>query len=430
MTLQLTSFARKFVVACAALVATGALALPLWAQFQVARYSAMGTQESLERALTLHPYSAEFHNRMGRLLLYTPLADTQRARQELELAAQLDPRSGQFWMDLAMFHEIQGDFTAASQAIAKARAAEPRTPAVLWFEANYLVRRGMERAALDRLKVLLADSPEYTVRALAFFAKVAEPGILIERALPHRRESLEAAMEFIRAQNLLSPARQLWNAARDLNEAPSPGQLRPFVDWLLNSQQVALAQEVWRDCAQRNWLPIQPTGAAEPIYNAGFESPIENFGFDWHVVPHPEASTWIEARGPAAGLQSLCVQFGDDSRSAYEHIGHAIPVEPNSTYVLKASLRSDQLISRSGAALVLRGSDNSEMARTDSVMGTTAWREVTTIVKTGDQARLLWLRFSRPAPAKNEDPARGLACFSDVRWIPSGSSDTGGRPQA
>ncbi|MBI3405418.1 MAG: tetratricopeptide repeat protein [Acidobacteria bacterium] len=416
---------RKLALVGVAALATLALALPLSAHFRAAYHADFGTREHVIKAIELTPRNAELHNRLGRLLLYSPLGNPHQAVRELQLATQLDPRTGQYWVDLATASEIAGDLRGAEAAVARARAAEPNTPAILWHEANFLVRRGQDQKALERLKVLLAGSPEYTVLALAFFAHVAEAGVLIEQAVPHERQALEAAMEFVRREEQVSSAARLWKAVSQLKEPPAESQLKRFVDWLIAEKQVPLALAVWNESAKRGWLAVDPTVTTDSVYNADFQKPLQNFGFDWRVLPHADASAWIEARGPAPGLPSLCIQFSDESRSEYAHALQAVPVEPNTHYILHASLRSDRLVSRSGAALAITTPENNQPAtRTDSVTGTSHWREVIARFDTSAQANLAYIRLIRPAPAKDDEPASGMVCLADIRWRKLGSLST------
>ena len=426
MTINLDSLPRKLAVIGALALTSAALTLPISAHYRAAAAAEPGTQAGLEQAIALQPRNAELHNRLGRVLLYTPLADAARTQRELELATQLNPRSGQFWLDLAMFHEGRGNLTAAGAALERAVKAEPLTPAVQWFEANYLVRRGDSARGLERLKTLLAGAPEYTVRALAFFSRVAEPSELIETALPRRRESLDAALEFIRTEQILSAAPALWRTLQSLTEPPSESQLRLFLDWLISRQETTLAQQVWQESARRGWLPIADAASTASFYNGNFEYPLQNFGFDWRVIPHPEASAWVESRGPSAGMQSLCIQFSDDARSLYHHLLHAIAVEPNTAYSLKAAMRSERLLSRAGASITLATAENQVVAQTAPITGSNQWTEVAANVVTDAKTTLLHLRLVRPAPPKNEDPASGLACVADVRWTQLGKVPNGG----
>lgn len=414
MILELNTRPRKCALAGVAALATVGLWFPLSAQYWAAHHSAAGNQEGLEKALAFQPGSAELHNHLGKLLLYSQ--NPQRSLMELEKATQLDPRAGHLWADLALAHESNGNLEAASAALARARAAEPRTPAILWLQANYLVRRNQQTQALERLKALLADSPEYTVRALAFFSPVADPGALIEQVVPRRRDALEAAMEFVRREEFLSAAPKLWKAVATLPEGPSVFQLRLFVDWLLRAQQVDLARQVWQESGKRGWLPVDPAEDAKLFYNAGFEKPLQNFGFDWRALPHPDASVWVEGRGPAPGLQSLCIQFAQEAREEYRHLTHAVAVEPITHYELQAALRSDRLFSRAGAFLSVTTPDHKVLAKTNSVSGTNHWKEVAVHWATGPDTNLVFLTLQRPGVLPKAEAASGLACVADVRW--------------
>lgn len=414
MTVELNTRPRKLALASVVALATVGLWFPLSAHYWAAHHSAVGSQEALEKALTFQPGNAEMHNQLGKLLLYSQ--SPQRALLELERATQLDPQGGRFWADLALARESNGNLPAASAALARARAVEPRTPAILWLEANYLIRRKQDAQALERLKLLLADSPEYTVRALAFFSPVVDPGVLIEQVVPPRRDALEGAMEFVRREEFLSSAPKLWKAAAGLQEGLSVFQLRHFVDWLLRARQVDLAKEVWSESGRRGWLPVDPAEDAKPFYNGGFEKPLQNFGFDWRALPHPDASVWIEGRGPAPGLQSLCIQFAQEAREDYRHLTHAVAVEPNTHYELQAALRSDRLISRAGAFLSVITNDQKVLAKTVAVTGTSHWKEVAVNWVTGPETNLVFLLLSRPGVALKTEPASGMACVADVRW--------------
>lgn len=417
MVLEISTLPRKLGVLATAGLASAALAFPLSVHFRVDQLNRRGTQQHLEEALRLRPGDAELHNRLGRTLLYSPLQSAERALRELEQATRLDGRNGQYWMDLALAHELRGDTGAAATAVARARAAEPRTPAILWQEANFLVRREKPREALEALKILLAASPEYTVKALAFFGRVANPGVLVERAVPVRKDALEAAIEFVSREGAVSAAPQLWNAVARLPEGPSEYHLRRLLDWLIQERQVELATHVWNESSRRGWLNVDVLEAGKPVYNASFEKPVQSFGFDWRVLPHPGTSAWIEARGPSPGLFSLCIQFSDESRSDYAHAVHSVPVDPRSIYILKAALRSERLLSRVGVSLMLQPTEAGRPAvLTDTVAGTSHWREMISRIETGSEEKLVHIRLVRPAPGKDEEHVSGLVCLADVRW--------------
>jgi tetratricopeptide (TPR) repeat protein len=416
MVLQLDTLFRKAAVAGLAVAATVGLSLPLWAQFRVSRLSSEGTQESLQAAVALQPRNAELHNRLGRVLLYSPLGDATRTMAELQRAVELDARSGSYWMDLALAREINGDLEGAAAAIRRARAAEPRTPALLWHEANFDIRRGRLEPALSLLRELMQNAPEYTGRVLPLFSRVTEPATLVGEVVPATRPAMDAALEFVRRENHLAAAGVAWDRLLRMEDPPT-GQVRPFLDWLILRGEAELAVRVWQEAAEREWIPIAADAAREPLYNGDLRHPLEDFGFDWRVLPHPEASVWMEGRGPEPGLNSLCVQFNPEARENYAHIVHYLPVQPDYHYSLRGAMRSDRLAARAGAFLQISDPLRpSVSARTDAVTGSNGWRDVLAAIQTGPDTRMLAIRLARPAPVVAEEPGSGLVCIARLEW--------------
>lgn len=432
MVLALDTLPRKVLVALLAAGATLGLSLPIASHYRAELYSRLGTQENLEKALVLQPVNAELHNRLGRVLLYSPLGDAKRAIRELNRAVELDALSGSYWVDLALALELEGDTARAARSLARARAAEPRTPFILWHETNFLLRRGDYGQALARARELLDAAPDYSGRVLPVLARVVDPAVLVTEVVPQRTDALASALEFLRSENYPQAAEQTWTRVLRLSEPPSAGQIGLFVDWLISNRNAPLAHRVWSDAGERGWIPVDARESSQPLYNAGFEHAQFNFGFDWRIQPHPDTSVWIEASGPQPGQLSLCAQFTQDARGDYAHISHFLPVEPSYHYSLRGALRSERLYSRSGAYLRLRDYFSSGVSRhTEPITGTNGWKEFALHIETGPQTRLLQLVVVRPAPPDKEEPTSSLLCIGGLKWEPLGPARTnsgGGRP--
>jgi tetratricopeptide (TPR) repeat protein len=419
MVLLLHTRARKAITALLAAAATLALGLSLFAYYRADRFSRQGgTRETLERAIALQPGNAEFHHRLGQVLLYSPLGDPAKAMAELERAVALDPRTGAYWVDLALAQELEGDAAGATRALERARQAEPHTPAILWHQANFWLRRGETAQALDTLRELLSQAPEYTGRALPVFARVTDLGSLIEQAVPPRSDAMAAVLEFLRRQETAVGAEAAWERVLKLGGTSDTVGVRPFMDWLIAVGEFRLAQRVWADAARKGWIPVESASLDQPLYNGDFHQAPMNFGFDWRVLPYPEASVWIEAGGPQPGQQSLCVQFSESARAEYAHLIHYVPVEPNRRYALRAAIRSEQLFSRVGAYLQVLGylAASAPLASTEAVVGTSNWKQLSLELETGPQTRMVELALLRPAASANETPVSGVVCVAGVEW--------------
>lgn len=418
MDLLLDTLPRRILAATTAAAAAVGVSLLLLGQFQVDRLSREGTAESLERAISLQPENAELHNRLGRLLMFSASGDATRSSVELERAAALDPRSGRFWVDVSTAREMAGDVAGAQAALDRARAAEPRTPYTLWQQMNFALRAGAPQRAVELGRELLAQSPDYTLRALPLLAQVADMRALVETVVPPAPNALAATIEFLCNLDQPQVAEPAWQRLVSLGDPPSPSLVRRYVDALLNSGALVPAQRVWAESIRRGWIAGDADALSEPLYNADFRRPLLNFGFDWRVLPHPEASAWIEGRGPQPGQQSLCVQFADGARADFANLIHLIPVQPDTMYSLHGQLKTDHLASRSGAFLEAAELQPKLRAgvTTLPLMGSSSWEEVAIRLTTSPQAQLVRLSLNRPAPATSEPPASGLVCVANLEW--------------
>lgn len=432
MELLLDNLVRKILAVITAAAATAAFCFPLWRYFQVERLEAEGSPASLERAIQLQPEKAALYNRLGHALLFSRGDDGKRAMATLEHATALDPYDGTYWVALSTAREQQGDIAGAQRALERARSAEPRTPSILWQEMNFALRRDANERALQLARALLAQAPEYTGRVLILLSQVVAPAALVNDVLPPTLNSLAAAVEIFSKQNGLEAAEPLWARLLALNEPPSEYLLRELVDGVLDTGNVSLAQRIWNDSIRRGWIAGDVSALNEPLYNGDFHHPLLNFGFDWRVQPHPEASVWIEAHGPEPGAQSLCVEFAEGARAGFANVSHVVPVEPDTYYSLHGFLRTNRLSSRGGA--YLRAMEiqprPGKILTTLPVIGTGGWQEVSLRLETGRETRLVQLALVRPGVGPNEAAATGQVCAAEIEWKPLGQLKIAGRAGA
>lgn len=418
MELLLNNPFRKVLAVIAAAATTAGLSFPLWKYVRVNRLETEGSQASLERAVLLQPENAALFNRLGQWLLFSESDDAGQAMTALERATVLDPHNGSYWVALAAAREQQGDLAGAQQAMERARSTEPRTPSILWQEMNFELRRAGNDRALQMARELLAEAPEYTGRSLTLLSAVAAPTDLVKDVLPPTLNTLTAAVEVFSRQGSLEVAEPLWARLLALNQPPSTYVVRQLVDGVLDSSNVALAQNIWRDSIQRGWIAGDASALSDPLYNGDFHHPLLNFGFDWRVLPHPEASVWVETHGPEPGQQSLCVEFAEGARDWFAHVTHVVAVEPDTFYALRGFLRTTRLSSRDGATLQAAEVKPrlGQRVSTIPVRGTGGWQEVSLRLETGRETHLIQLALVRPGAAPSEAPATGQVCAAGIEW--------------
>jgi hypothetical protein len=430
MALALDTLPRKLIAILLAIGASVPLGISLWVHYWADAYSRQGSPNSLQKAISLQPRNGELHNHLGRLLFYSTVSDANRAKAELERAATLDPHAGRYLVDVALALEIFGDTDGAARAIERARRVEPRTPAILWHEVNYWLRREQNARAITLAGELLAMAPEYTARAVPLLLRVTSGSALLDTIVPRDLDAYGNVLEILRREERVDTAAKFWQLERELHSQIPEGHVRMFVDWMLNQGQAELAQRAWSDAVRSGWIPVAPESLNEPLYNADFHYPLLNFGFDWRVQPNAETLEWVETGGPRGGQQSLCVQFSQDAREPYTGVYHYVAVQPSYRYELRGAMRTEKLISSTGAWLQIKelAPGRSVTPGTEPLLGTNPWRDVSLQFETGPETKLVRLSLVRPAPLPNEPPASGQVCVAPLEWKLSGPG-RGGAPR-
>jgi len=419
MELVLERWPSRIFAAAVAAAATAALSLQLWKHLEADRLAQEGTVASLERAEQLEPRNAELYWRLGRLELFSESGSPAAAVAALEQATLLDPRSGAYWADLAQARENAGDVERAGQDLAHARAAEPRTPVILWRAMSFALRNNQPVGALELGRELLAAAPPYAGRVLPQLVEVADMGTLIRNVLPADQGTFDVLVTYLCDRgDLRKAAPVLWSRVLATGQPPSIFYLRRMIETLLGIGEGELAARMWVDSIRRGWIGGDPAGIDEPIYNSDFRRPMLGFGFDWKVMPDEEASVWVSDQGPQPGEPCLCADFSERARSDFWHVSHPVVVEPGERYLLTAKLRTRHVATRAGAFLSVSGIDAAGQApaTTDHVLGSTGWEEVSAEFAAGSGTHLAQIVLVRPGVGPEDPPANGQVCLAGVSW--------------
>jgi hypothetical protein len=418
MELILERWPSKIFAAAVAAAVTASLSLDVGKHLQADRLAHEGSVHSLERAIELEPRNAELYSRLGRAQLFSEAGDVKAAVATLQRSTELDPRSGSYWADLGQARESSGDIEGAARDYARAQAAEPRTPVVLWQEMNFALRSNQPQRALQIGHDLLFEAPPYTSRVLSDLAQAADLRTLMENVLPSDEDAFSTAAEFLYPREDVPATEALWTRMLELGQAPSGFQLQHLLDSLVLQGEGPLATRIWRDSIRRGWIAVDAAALDEPLYNSDFRRPMLGYGFDWKVAPHNEASVYVSDEGPKPGESCLCVDFSGNARADFVHVTHLVAVEPGASYLLLARMRVRRLGTRTGAFLSVAGIRGGSLppVTTAPVMGSTGWEEVRAEFTAGPQMHLARIILVRPGVPASEPPASGQVCIAELDW--------------
>jgi len=261
-----------------------------------------------------------------------------------------------------------------------------------------------EEKAFPYFRRLLAMDSTYFEPTLRLCMRATrDPLTIYSAVIPH--DGKDAARRFNYLMFLSSTAdfesaMRIWEQMLS-GPDPSPAlpMVKPFLDFLLDHDQIQSAGRVWGDLQRTGAIPrsLAPSGETL-LYNGSFATSPLNTGFDWRVNDSPDLIYDFADPSAYRGGNCLRIEFALGRNAEYDLLNQVVVVEPETRYELTAYVRSDNLTSESGPRLriVEMGCENCEAPTSDSTVGTTPWHPVTVAFTTRPRAEAVRVSFWRP----------------------------------
>ena len=296
--------------------------------------------ETVARAVRLSPGDADFRLRLAAAQQVAG-ADSSAA---LEAAAALDPGNAEAWTRLGMAAEMHGDLrTAESRLLEAAHVSHQFAPR--WALANYYFRRG-DRAHFwpcARESLLMGFGDLKPVFRLCWNMS-QDAGLILDRAIPARREVLDAYVWFLMQEGrriASEPAANTLAALATIEDQPT---LVAWCDWQLAAGAVPQTLEVWNALCNRHLLPYAPLDPDRaPLTDGGFRAAPVGGGFAWRLTPAPGVTI-----GRNRSPRYLWVAFSGDQPETCTPLLQFVPVTPGASYRLRFEYHTSELPPASG----------------------------------------------------------------------------------
>jgi tetratricopeptide (TPR) repeat protein len=346
-------------------------------------------QRSLEASVERAPWSAENHRLLG-LFFLNVAQDSRRAIQSLHHAVELDPYDARYWLDLADAYEVQGAEAESEKALVRALQAEPTSPAIAWKAANFYLARNNDNRALPLFRTALQYNPAYTTTALDLCWRATKNvSQITSQALPADPAPYFALLKILIAQKESEPANELWSALIARKLAFPVEQSFLYFDYLIQTNQVDQAKQVWTDL---HTLDDSPPNL---VRNGGFEADFLNGGFEWRYTQITQAEVSFDASERHSGARSLRIEFAGPAVADAAVYEYAL-VQPNTAYRLSAFVETRDIVSASGPRLGVEDPSTKKiLATTDEFQDSSSWKQMNAEFVTGPDARLVAIRIIR-----------------------------------
>jgi len=296
--------------------------------------------ETVGRAVRLSPGDADFRLKLAA----AQQAAGADATTALEAAAALDPENADAWIRLGVAAELRRDLRTAESRLLEA-AHVSRQFAPRWALANYYFRRGDQAHFWPwaRQSLLMGYGDVTPVFRLCWNMS-QDAGLIFDRAIPARREVLNAYVWFLMQEGRLAASEP---AATKLAARATSEDRSTLVAWCnrqLDAGAVPATLGVWNTLCARHQLPYAPLDRDRaPLTDAGFQAPSVGGGFAWRLAPAPGV-TLGRNRSP----QYLWVAFSGDQPETCAPLSQFVPVTPGASYRFGFEYHTSELPLASG----------------------------------------------------------------------------------
>jgi len=361
--------------------------------------------------------------------------DLREAVNLNEQATRLEPQGAQYWARLGAAYEADGRTADAARSYQTAVDLFPRSPQMNWLLGNFLLRQDDTAGGLVAFRNVVAGSP--AMRRAAYqtaWGATEDSEQILAAMIPTQAEVLADYLQYLVDTRRLDAAREVWRKLLDGGFPLPPGGALRYVDAVVAEQRSADAIAAWEALAARepNIYAIEhrPQNSQEAqgatreargnrVTNGSFEFDVLGSGLDWRITPAAGVTTRVVAENAFEGARCLELDFAGTHNVEYSHIFELVPVEPDTSYLFTARVRTREISSDQRPRFILRDARDERLLRveTSAVPAISDWTELRTEFRTGPATHLLDLRVVRPQSRKFDGRISGTLWIDDVRMI-------------
>jgi tetratricopeptide (TPR) repeat protein len=380
----------------------------------------------IEKALRLDPDNPDLFHRLGLVGSFEPTdINLSEAEKNLRKAVDLNPRRWDFWSDLGTTCDFVGDTACSDEAFERARVLNPMTPALQWALGNHYLLTNRPEKAFPYFRRLLDLDPSYLEPTFRLCLRATrDPQAIYTEVVPDGKDASArfAFLMFLSSIADYESAMRIWGQMiSGPDHSPNLSMVKPFLDFLIDHNQIQDAGAVWNDLQHAGVIPPDPhSPSANLLYDGSFEGPLLNTGFDWRTDDSPELVFDFSDPSAYKGARCLRIDFAVGRNGDYDLVNQVVRIKPNTRYQVTAYVRSDNLTSDSGPRLrvVEMGCGDCAARTSDATVGTTRWHPIEVAFMTQPQTQAVRVSFWRPPDQMGHRDITGRVWLDDVTLRP------------
>ncbi len=357
--------------------------------------------ESILKAIQIESSNPDPFYRLG--LFYQWDIENRELKESLKYlkkAIERNPLEQEYWINLAKILYRMGEKGASEEALAKAILVFPDGYRGRWVAANLLLQQGAIENAIPHFTYILAYYPNQTGMVYDVLLRaIRDTDFILEKVVPKDPSSLKQYLSYLYEIGDKESVKKAWGKRASYGMKNDRTETLRHIEFLISQGDLNEAFQVWKTGLRKEGLHIPSDGNL--ITNGGFEKrEILGGGFDWKITDVPGAEVSFDHSIAFEGKSSLKVVFDGKENVNFHHVYQYVALKPNTEYVLKATVKTRGITTKSGIKIEVSGIGPAFHRASESLTGDNEWRDLMIAFRTPAQSQGALVRIRREKTEK------------------------------
>ncbi|MDP2158126.1 MAG: hypothetical protein Q8K68_10515, partial [Nitrospirota bacterium] len=349
--------------------------------------------------------------------------DMPKAIAAYQESLKRSPLQPGVWIDLSKAYQMNDQTSEAEHALGRAVKLNPNNPSLLWEAATFWLMNNMTEKAAAALRqyLLLEPAVQPMVYDLCWKLRL-ENSVIISTIVPQSYTYQSGYLSYLMAAKKAAEAADVWKSL-DPNSVEKKDFIA-YTNFLLGNSLYAEAETVWNEVTAKI-EGMHGREANSLLWNHGFESEPLNGGFDWRITEAEGVNVFIDDTIKMTGSRSLGVVFDGQHNPDITIAWQVVPIIPGAHYSLRTYIKTDSITTKNGIFMQLQGHNCTGLeARTDSVLGTGYWHEITVDFEAPASCSAAVVKIRRERSQKLDNKIEGTAWIDGIILKPQTATQT------
>jgi len=381
-------------------------------------YQANLSKESLLKAIQITPSYSDPYYRLG--LFYQWEIRNINPKESLRyllMAIERNPLEQEYWLNLSKIYRRLGETSASEKALKNAIFVFPTSYQGHWVSGTLFLQEGAIEKALPHFSYILMNYPNQSHLVYDVLARaINDPEYILDQIVPKDPFCFRQFLSILYERGDKEWVRKAWKRKESFGFKADRKTTLQYVDFLIAHRELSEAFQVWQ-------ARLHEEGRAAPvddnlITNGGFEEEkILGGGFDWKIEEASGVKISFDRSTAFEGKSSLKIVFNGKENVNFHHVHQFVPLKPDTEYMLKASMKTQAITTKSGLKMEVLGIGSPFYKTSESLVGDQPWRELEILFRTPSQLQGGIVRVRREKTDKFDRFIAGTVWIDDVSLI-------------